>query len=164
VTGKTWHAYLSTTSVGTEPAVSARDRIGDGPWFNSKGVQIAANLAQLHEENDTDNNLTAATALDERGNVVPGRNNRPAGVANEHDILTGSGADGRALTGTPNPNCANWTSDASSGAVAQVGHCDRDGLGANPTSWNTSHTTPGCSQQQLNSVGGAGRFYCFATD
>src|ERR1700745_1272934 len=42
--GKTWHAYLSTQGAG---GVNAKDRIGAGPWFNAKGLQIAANLAEL---------------------------------------------------------------------------------------------------------------------
>ena len=36
VTGQTWRAYLSTS------AVDARDRIGDGPWYNVSGVLVAA--------------------------------------------------------------------------------------------------------------------------
>jgi hypothetical protein len=32
---RTWRAYMSTTGAG---AVSARDRIGNGPWYNVKGV------------------------------------------------------------------------------------------------------------------------------
>jgi hypothetical protein len=42
---KTWHAYLSTQGPG---AISARDRIGNGPWYYAKGQQIAASLAELH--------------------------------------------------------------------------------------------------------------------
>ena len=41
---RTWRAYLSTQGQG---AVNARDRIGNGPWFNAKGARIAANLADL---------------------------------------------------------------------------------------------------------------------
>src|SRR5690554_156082 len=55
--GKTWRAYLSTSRE------NARDRIGNGPWYNAKGVLIAENLEQLHGEN----NITAETALNERG-------------------------------------------------------------------------------------------------
>src|SRR5713101_7009951 len=36
---KTWRAYLSTQAVDGQPAVNARDRIGKGPWQNSKGVE-----------------------------------------------------------------------------------------------------------------------------
>src|SRR5215211_9523725 len=35
--GRSWHAYLSTVAQGVQPAVNARDRIGNGPWFNAKG-------------------------------------------------------------------------------------------------------------------------------
>src|SRR5213594_2104332 len=39
--GKTWHAYLSASASGGQPAVNARDRIGQGPWFNAKNARIA---------------------------------------------------------------------------------------------------------------------------
>src|SRR5258708_42507 len=40
-----WHAYLSTQGAG---AVNARDRIGNGPWFNSRGGRIGQTVAELH--------------------------------------------------------------------------------------------------------------------
>jgi hypothetical protein len=61
---------------------------------------------------------------------------------------------------TPTTNCNNWTSNA--GGSANVGHHDRQGGGANPTSWNNAHASTGCSQQNLVGTGGAGLFYCFA--
>ena len=33
----TWHAYLSTQGTG---AVNARDRIGNGPWYNANGALV----------------------------------------------------------------------------------------------------------------------------
>src|SRR3984893_19039403 len=42
---KTFHAYLSTQGAN---AVNARDRIGNGPWYNAKGEEVANNLADLH--------------------------------------------------------------------------------------------------------------------
>ena len=50
------------------------------------------------------------------------------------------------------------------GVAATVGHHDRQGGGAAPTSWNAAHQTSGCSAAGLVSTGGAGRFYCFARD
>ena len=41
----TWHAYLSTQGAG---AVNARDRIGNGPWYNANGAVVAMNVGQLH--------------------------------------------------------------------------------------------------------------------
>ena len=144
---RSWHAYLSTN--GSE-SVNARDRIGSGPWYNVQGVAVAENIEQLHG----DNNLTKETVLTETAAMTNGRGDRP----NRHDILTGSGLDGTASDST----CENWTSGADGSAM--VGHHDRTGGGANPTSWNSAHGTRGCSQANLQSTGGDGLFYCFATD
>jgi hypothetical protein len=148
---RTWRAYLSGTENGK--TVNAKDRIGAGPWFNAKGVQIAANVAELHSE-------AAKTgkegSLTEKGEPVPGRGDKP----NQHDILTGSQLDGTAFTDGEDHTCNNWTSNST--GSAQVGHHDRQGGGANPTSWNSAHASKGCSQQNLIATGGAGYFYCFA--
>src|SRR3989440_8135168 len=45
--GAMWHAYLSTQGAG---AVNARDRIGNGPWYNATGAMIAMNVGQLHSD------------------------------------------------------------------------------------------------------------------
>jgi hypothetical protein len=148
----TWRAYLSTTAASGSPAVNARDRIGSGPFFNFRGVQIAANVDELHSEN---NNLTKATALTDKGLPVNGRGDTP----NQHDILTGSLADGTAPTGDEDFTCSNWTSNGEGSAL--VGHHDREGGGAAPTSWNSSHGSRGCSQEDLVATGGNGYFYCF---
>src|SRR5215218_6089442 len=48
---KTWRAYLSTQAADGKPAVNARDRIGKGPWKNSKGTVVAKDVAELHGTN-----------------------------------------------------------------------------------------------------------------
>jgi len=146
---KAWHAYLSTTGSG---GVNARDRIGSGPWANFNGVIVAENVDQLHG----DNNLTKETILTEKGNISNGRGDDP----NMHDILTGSGLDGTAQMGEADTTCGNWTSSGEGSAL--VGHHDRQGGGANPTSWNSAHASRGCSQANLQGTGGNGFFYCFA--
>ncbi len=148
---RTWRAYLSGVENGKP--VNAKDRIGTGPWFNAKGVQIAANVAELHSDA---NKLTKETQLTEKGAVVNGRGDKP----NTHDILTGSQLDGTAFTDGADHTCNNWTSNST--GSAQVGHHDRQGGGANPTSWNNAHSSTGCSQANLAGSGGAGLFYCFA--
>lgn len=149
---RTWRAYLSTSATNDSPAVDARDRIGDGPWYNVEAVMVAANVNELHG----DNNLTKQTVLTEGGAMVNGRGDSP----NRHDILTGSNLDGTAPD--QDGTCGNWTSNGEGSAL--VGHHDRTGGGANPTSWNSAHGTRGCSQANLQSTGGDGLFYCFATD
>ncbi len=151
--GRTWRAYLSTNAAGGGTLVNARDRIGTGPWKNAQGVVIAKNVEELHG----DNNLNKATALTERAEVVNGRGDKP----NQHDVLTGSNADGRAADAT----CGNWTLGGAEGA-AVVGHHDRVGLDetAPMKSWNASHPSRGCSQPALVGTGGAGLLYCFAVN
>ncbi len=159
-TGKTWHAYLSTQAANGQPAVNARDRIGNGPWQNAKGVVIAKTVAELHGAN----NLTKQTALSEKGAPTKGRGDSP----NEHDALTGSTMDGRAFPAGEDRTCKNWTSSTQGSAM--LGHIDREGLrdDAESKSWNASHPSRGsdggCSQADLRSTGGAGLFYCFAVN
>jgi len=156
---RTWRAYLSTQPAEGKPAINARERIGTGPWFNARGGRIAQNLGDLHgdtlDQARIGNTLTKATALNEKGEQVKGFGDQP----NIHDILTGSQLDGMAFpTATPDQTCNNWTSNTTGGA--RVGHHDR--TGGPGVSWNSLHTTPGCTQQNLAQVGGAGLLYCFA--
>jgi hypothetical protein len=154
IRGKTWHAYLSTSTV------DARDRIGSGPWYNVKGALIARDLAQLHG----DNGLTRETALDENGNMPPylalvdGTPQR-VGDSLAHDILTGTNPDGTKNEAT----CNNWT-DGSANSTAMLGHADRLGREAGVNSWTTVHPSQGCGLEQLAPTGGAGLLYCFAVD
>ena len=151
---RTWRAYLSTQARGGQAAVNARDRIGPGPWQNAKGVVVAKSVADLHSES---NQLSKENSLNEKGEVVAGRGDKPA---NRHDILTGSQADGTVVPGEADMTCQNWTSNAAGSAM--MGHHDRQGGGAAPTSWNAAHGSKGCSQANLVSTGGDGLFYCFA--
>jgi hypothetical protein len=153
---RTWRAYLSTQATGGGKAENARDRIGKGPWQNAKGVVVAQDVDDLHSAN---NKLSKENSLTEKGATVNGRGDQP----NTHDIITGSTADGRAFTDGQDHTCSNWTSNAQTGG-AGVGHHDRQGGGQDPTSWNAAHTTPGCAQPNLAKVGGAGLFYCFASN
>jgi hypothetical protein len=150
--GRTWHAYLSTNTV------DAKDRIGNGPWSNAKGELIAQNVADLHSAN---NKITAATALNEKGqapNYLGGTPPAPLAQPLQHDILTGTNEDGTASDAT----CNNWTDGAD--ATAMLGHADRIGRNPGVNSWNAIHPSQGCSMEKLTPTGGAGLFYCFATN
>jgi hypothetical protein len=157
---KTWRAYLSIQAADGKPAVNARDRIGKGPWQNSKGVVIAKDVAELHGAN----NLTKQTALTEKGDINNGRGDTP----NRHDVLTGSQPDGTAFAADTDRTCKNWTSSTQGSAM--LGHSDRIGLRDDDASksWNSSHpsrgTDGGCSQADLRSTGGDGLLYCFAAN
>ena len=145
-----WRAYLSTQGPN---AVSARDRIGPGPWYNAKGVLIARNVNELHGgPAGRGPNITKESALTEKGEVVSGRGDSP----NRHDILTGTQPDGTAYPADEDRTCRSWHSRQT--GSAQVGHHDVPG----GTAWNSAHPSKGCSQDNLRSTGGDGLFYCFA--
>lgn len=127
------------------PTINARDRIGAGPWYNAKGAVIATSVPDLHSDN---NKIGKQTALTEKGDMLPGRSDTP----NKHDILTGSQPDGTAYPGADSANttCGNWVRYFPMSGTARVGHFDREGN--DPTtgkSWNSSHDTMGCSQDEL---------------
>ena len=147
-----WAAYLST-EMPDGRGISARTRIGAGPWHNANGELIAADMDELH----ISPNLKASTAITEKGDVVVGWMQQ----GNVHDILTGSMADGTAyFPDEADHTCGNWTSGDE--GSAQVGHSDR--VGGGNTTWNSTHASLGCAQGQLARSGGAGLFYCFAKD
>lgn len=154
---KTWRAYLSTSAADGKPAVNARDRIGKGPWHNAKGTMVARDLEHLHGDTldlaRLGNLLTKNNSINEKGELVNGVGDKP----NMHDILTGTQPDGRAFTDGQDHTCKNWTSGGE--GTAQLGHHDRNGGGI---SWNSTHPSRGCSQENLVGTGGAGLFYCFA--
>jgi hypothetical protein len=154
---KTWRAYLSVQATGGATAINARDRIGKGPWVNVSGMQIAANVDDLHAPT---NKINDDTALTETGRRIPG----VGFVVNQHDILTGSTADGHAPPPDKDATCGNWTKNGAGTAI--VGHVDRKGLryDVNAISWNAAHPSRGCSAANLKSSGGAGLLYCFAAN
>lgn len=176
--GKTWHAYLSaehgTLADGGMGVVNARDRIGSGPWYNVRGTMVAQDLASLHSRKGD-----PTIFIDEHGLMINGQwTGSP--TPNQHDILTGSNADGTLF---PGKTCSDWTSSVGppdggvpdGGSpdggyfVARIGHTD--GFGGNCTtapappndvsSWNSAHDNAGCNDTRPR--GGAGRLYCFST-
>jgi hypothetical protein len=167
-----WHAYLSTQGAG---AVNARDRIGNGPWFNANGGRIGGSVAELHgdtiEQARLGNALGKQISLTEKKGIVNGVGDMP----NTHDILTGSQPDGRAYTDAADHTCSNYTSNAEPaargaagapppppGPSVQLGHSDKQGGGNG--SWNSTHASRGCNQAGLVATGGAGLLYCFAAN
>ena len=155
--GVTWHAYLSTQGPG---AVNARDRIGNGPWYNARGGRIGQSVAELHGDTIEQARMGVALgkqlSLTEKAGIVNGVGDTP----NQHDILTGSQPDGRAYTDAADHTCGNWTSNGRGNA--QLGHSDKQG--GNNGSWNSAHPSRGCSQPDLVATGGAGLLYCFAVN
>jgi hypothetical protein len=154
-----WVAYLSTQGPN---AVNARDRVGNGPWFNAQGRTVASNLDELHgdtpEMGRQGNRLNKQTSINERGEPINGVGDMP----NQHDILTGTQTDGRAFPAGEDRTCSNWTSSTMGMGGAMLGHHDR--IGNTSGSWVAAHASRGCSQPNVMAGGGAGLLYCFSPD
>jgi Protein of unknown function (DUF1554) len=153
---RTWRAYLSVErdANNANRPTNARDRIGTGPWYNASLTLVANNVAELHARTGD-----SSIFVDERGQRINGQwTGSPSPV--QHDILTGSNADGMLMSGF---TCSDWTS-GSAGDVGQVGHSDGLGPGQSTagalSSWNSAHANQNCSDTAPR--GGAGRIYCFA--
>jgi hypothetical protein len=160
-------AYLSSekNEKGEDKPVNARDRIGKGPWYNAKGALLAKDVESLHKLPSGNADLF----LTEKGTKINGQwEGSP--TPNEHDVLTGSNADGTLYAGR---TCQSWTSEAApenpmmpTPNIAQVGHSDGLGPMRNPNppynSWNSSHENAGCNDTAPR--GGAGHIYCFAVE
>ncbi|MGC4091288.1 MAG: hypothetical protein QM756_26105 [Polyangiaceae bacterium] len=132
---KVWHAFLSTTTA------NAIDRVGTGPWYDRNGRLVSQNLTNLVM--DRPGGADAAIKNDlPNENGTP--NHRPDGSAevDNHEILTGTGTDGKL-----------YTQSASAGTSGSATSCGPDvgasGAGAwsadRATCWNwTRKTNEGC--------------------
>jgi hypothetical protein len=130
---KVWRAFLSTTTVG------AIDRIGTGPWYDRNGRRWASSLAALMADRPTDADPAIKNdPPNEEG--VPNHNPDGTGQVDNHEILTGTGTNGR----------VHQQNATGGGGSSQCGR-DVGGTGAatwsaeRATCWNWTRNTPeGC--------------------
>jgi hypothetical protein len=112
---KGWRAFLSTSSV------DARDRIGEGPWYDRKGRIVAEDLESLLTERPA----AAAEIMNDLPNEfgVPNHDPDGKGQVDNHDMLTGSNSMGRLYCPDDAAHCTcdDWTSSEPTGRP-RVGH------------------------------------------
>lgn len=154
---KVWRAFLSTTK---EHAI---DRIGTGPWYDRTGRLFANTIADLLHDRPRGADPQIVNDLPNEDGV-PNRNPDGTGLVDNHQTLTGSGADGKLYGQGSNPGgggggwttaCANgeqwtrekatcwdWTSAKPEGCP-RVGHSwPRQGSGIN---WISVGNEGGCA-------------------
>jgi hypothetical protein len=191
--GRTWKAFLSTSTT------NAIDRVGTGPWYDRLNRPIAANVTELLKTRP--GGITDATIRNNLPNEdgTP-HHNEEAGCSNldncadNHDVLTGSGPDGKVCTSTScsggmggpggggttisDYTCAGWTSSAKTANVKpRVGHTWPTRTGSEDN-WISQLNEAGCapgynlvqngagdqSLQTVGAGGGYGAIYCFAVN
>jgi len=184
---KVWRAFLSATKGGANGgAVHARDRIGEGPWYDRVGRLVAQDLTGLLKTRpDAD-----AKIKDDLPNEDGVPNHKPdptmAAVDNHH-VLTGSDGEGHLYANNTRVTCGDWTD-----ATSSVGeHAPRVGLswprggggggfpgpgGTSGQHWFSAMDEAGCNpgvniveqgppnqnNPSVGSGGGYGAIYCFA--
>lgn len=159
---RTWRAYLSALADATYGRVDARDRIGNGPWFNYDGLAIG-DLTSIHASpmGVAGNRMKSACGFE-----IDAENPNADLFNRGHDIFTGSDEAGRLIGGSgkgdPPQTCGDWTSSSSSD-TAWIGHEDTDNP-SNNGAWNSAHPTIGCDETSLAGTLAIGRIYCFAID
>ena len=190
---KGWRAFLSTAKAGETGGPShARDRVGQGPWYDRTGRLVAMTLADLIQQRPRGANSAIMNDLPNE-NGVPNHLDTMMGADDNHDTVTGSNMMGM-YDGTP--TCEDWTSIQTPGAAgsgAMSGAAGRPGGGfpgglnlrgprvghswpaqQSGMHWIMAHQAPGCapsvalvqtgagSGDGIGNGGGYGGFYCFA--
>lgn len=176
---KEWHAFLSTK----KGPVHAKDRIGQGPWYDRAGRVVAMNLESLLK-NRPDADPAIKEDLPNEFGIGNHRPNPNAPADDNHHTLTGSNTDGTLFTGEGNmATCLDWTSSSTNNKYTGEGATGRPRIGfswsvQNRTNWISGQTEGGCapgitgvgetnggsdpSNPIVGSGGGYGGIYCFA--
>ena len=174
---KTWRAFLSTAAGGPSGGpVHASSRIGAGPWYDARGRLVASNVSQLLMDRPGDADPQIRNDLP---NEFGTPNHTDGGCSgsqcpNNHDVLTGTNAEGMLYTTTTpvtDSTCNDWTSKEPVGKP-WCGHSwPRTGSGTN---WMSSTSLEGCAPctgptgasdtHCVGATGGYGAFYCFAVN
>lgn len=168
---KGWRAFLSTAAGGQNNGpVHAKDRVGQGPWYDRLGRVVANDLAGLLTQRPTGADMAIRNDLpNEHG--VPNHTDTTKGMEDNHDTVTGSNAMGMYDSSAGN-TCSDWTSITSTGDRGpMLGHSWPAQSGM---SWIRAHNAPGCapsvalvqagggSGPGIGNAGGYGGIYCFA--
>jgi len=173
---KGWRAFLSATSGGPDGGpVHARDRIGDGPWYDRLERLIAANKDDLLQARPRGAHPAIRSDLPTEDGVPHHMDGMPgcSGVEcpDNHQVLTGTNELGMLYSADAAFTCNDWTSVARDGSP-WCGHSwPRADSGI---SWMSATRDGGCApcvsledtggvhSRCVGSAGGYGAIYCFA--
>ena len=184
---KTWHAFLSTV----DGPVHAKDRVGQGPWYDRKGRLVASTLSQLLMQRPGDADTQIKSDLPNEDGI-PNHDPDLTGQVDNHDVLTGTNEMGTLYSTDMRRTCNDWTSSVGMGAGGASGNGGSTGMGmgrggAGPwcghswpagsgMNWMSALAEGGCAPginlknqggpmmgvYTVGTGGGYGAFYCFA--
>jgi len=171
---KQWHAFLSTV----KGPVNAKDRIGQGPWYDRTGRLVAMSLTDLLQDRPS---MADAAIKQDLPNETGTPNHRPNPNAPEddnHHVLTGSSPMGTLYGQTA--TCMDWTTTSMDnkttgrprigfswsvqGRTNWISGQDEGGCGAGVTGVGTENGGSDPNNPIVGSGGGYGGIYCFALE
>jgi hypothetical protein len=174
---KTWRAFLSVTKDKSGKPVNAKDRIGEGPWYDRRGRLVAMNKTDLLQDWPVGADPIIATDLpNEFG--VPNHDPDGTGEVDNHNTITGTNADGDLADSDWYSTCHDWTSSVGEDGEPVIGFSWKGGAAEAPGSgWYFGFITEGgCapiinltddmdfSIRGIGARGGYGGFYCMALE
>ena len=186
---KQWRAFLSAVQGADGKQVDARDRIGEGPWYDRVGRLLAANKTDLLQERPAGADPAIVNDFPNEYGVPNHRPDPNLPEVDNHLTITGSDSTGRLFD--ENSTCEDWTSTTTTTGRPRAGlSWPRIFGGGFPagaggggffnmswTNWISTWSLPGCEAGAdleertgagkpgaviIGSGGGYGGFYCFA--
>lgn len=125
---KEWRAFLSTVgNIGGNgvPGVDAIDRIGEGPWYDRLGRLVAANKTDILNVRPRGADPAIINDLPNENGIPNHTDGAPGCVGNacpdNHDVLTGTGPNGKAYSTNPSNTCNDWTNAAATAPTSATG-------------------------------------------
>ena len=173
---KQWRAFLSVTKGPAGTPINAVDRIGKGPWYDRLGRVVAMTLTDLLQNRPS----TADPAIKEdlpNESGIPNHTPDPTQPeADNHHVLTGSGADGKLYTVNAKSTCLDWTTTSMDNTMTGRPRIGFSWSISNRTNWISGQDEGGCGagvaiaengasdpkMPFVGSGGGYGGIYCFA--
>lgn len=173
---KVWRAFLSTTKGGmNDGPIHAKDRVGEGPWYDRLERLVAMTKADLLQQRPKGADPAIINDLPNENGVPNHMDGAPGCTGNacpdNHQVLTGTNEMGMLYSTDPASTCNDWTSSMPAGKP-WCGHSwPRQGSGLN---WMSSAADGGCAPcvsivemggvkgMCVGSAGGYGGFYCLA--
>ncbi len=175
---KPWRAFLSVVADENGNQLNARDRIGEGPWYDRVGRLVADNKTNLLQQRPFGGDATIMNDLPNEDGVPNHQPDPNQPAVDNHDMLTGS--TGQGTLNSQTATCKDWTSalgDLAAEGKPRIGHAwPRTGGPGGTQSWMSVHDAGGCApgvnladsgppmtgDVTVGAGGGYGGFYCFS--
>ena len=173
---KQWRAFLSVTKGPAGTPINAADRIGKGPWYDRLGRVVAMTVTDLVQNRPSAADPAIKEDLPNESGLPNHTPDPTQPEADNHHVLTGSGADGKLYTVNAKSTCLDWTTTSMDNTMTGRPRIGFSWSISNRTNWISGQDEGGCGagvavaengasdpkMPFVGSGGGYGGIYCFA--